>query len=270
MSHNYLFWLLIGLISAIAFALQASLRASREKAAKIKSENEVKRLINENVELHRKHDGELYLKDCELKRLTEHMREVNTVVEERKIQFPWLASAIADLHALDAERDANLLATKTHPAVKAADVVRDHGSKRREAERQFRILRYRSEYYEKLFPWITEFVGNDVPDEAVNLSGLQSDTTDDPAKRWVSEAEYQKLSSTQRNQLALERWKGSRRTLWEIGRDYERFVGYHYELLGFDVTYTGAIHGFEDMGRDLIARRGSALASTMPIPALWL
>src|SRR3974390_976821 len=143
MRPDYLFWLLIALVASIWFAVAASLRANREKDAKIKSENEVKKLINENTDLCRKHDGELYLKDRELKRLTEHIREVNTVVEERKIQFPWLASAIADLHALEAERDANLLATQKHPAVKAADVVRDHGVKRREAERQFRILRYR-------------------------------------------------------------------------------------------------------------------------------
>lgn len=41
----------------------------------------------------------------------------------------------------------------------------------------------------------------------------------------------------------------------EIGKLYERFVGYIYELYGYDVEYYGAIHGISDMGRDLIVRK---------------
>src|ERR1039458_1720699 len=73
-----------------------------------------------------------------------------------------------------------LLETKKHPAVKAASEVREHGSKRRDAERQLRMMRYRADYYEKLFPWIMEYVGDDVPDEAVDLSRSHAVLTDDP------------------------------------------------------------------------------------------
>jgi hypothetical protein len=75
----------------------------------------------------------------------------------------------------------------------------------------------------------------------------------------VNDAEYQKLFVAERNQLALDRWRRTRRTRWEIGRDYERFIGYTYETLGYDVTFTGAIEGLQDMGRDVIARRGPKL-----------
>jgi hypothetical protein len=77
------------------------------------------------------------------------------------------------------------LGTKKHPAVKAASEVREHGRKRREAEFNFRLMRYRVEYYEKLFPWIAEYVGDDVPDSAVDISGSSAaEATDDPVKGW--------------------------------------------------------------------------------------
>ena len=187
------------------------------------------------------------------------MRGLEKIVDERKIQFPWLASAIADFHTWEAERDAQGLETKKHPAIKAAAEVREHGSKRRDAESMARRMRYRVEYYEQLFPWLTDYVGDDVPDDAVQASET-AEPSDDPVKMWLTEAEYKNLSTAEKNQMALDRWKQKRkRSNWEIGRDYERFIGYNYETLGYDVLYTGAVQGFEDMGRDLIARRQSEL-----------
>ncbi|WP_143699419.1 restriction endonuclease, partial [Xanthomonas oryzae] len=58
---------------------------------------------------------------------------------------------------------------------------------------------------------------------------------------------------------ALENWTRRKKSNWEIGRDYERYVGYLYETQGYEVQFTGAIDGFADMGRDVIARRGSQL-----------
>ncbi len=59
--------------------------------------------------------------------------------------------------------------------------------------------------------------------------------------------------------MALDRWRQSKKSRWQIGREYERFIGYNYETLGYDVSFTGAIEGFQDMGRDVIARRGDEL-----------
>lgn len=47
------------------------------------------------------------------------------------------------------------------------------------------------------------------------------------------------------------------RTNIEIGRDYERFVGYCHELENWEVRYSGIIHGMADRGRDLICHRDS-------------
>jgi hypothetical protein len=199
-------------------------------------------------------------KDIEFGKVVARMQGMEKIFEQRKIQFPWLASAIADFQALEAERDAKTLSVKRHRALRSAEVVRQHGRKRRDAEYQYRLLRYRTEYYEKLCPWIVDLVGDDVPDSSVDLSGARSEPTDDPVKAWLTDAEYQNLSATEKNQLALERWRTkTRKSNWAIGRDYERFIGYNYETLGYDVAFTGAVEGLQDMGRDVIARRGAEL-----------
>src|SRR3989339_418402 len=43
---------------------------------------------------------------------------------------------------------------------------------------------------------------------------------------------------------------------WLIGRLYERYVGYLFEKEGYDVEYVGIFKGFEDLGRDLICKKG--------------
>jgi hypothetical protein len=188
----------------------------------------------------------------------DHMRGLEKIFEQRKIAFPWLCEAIADFNGLEAEQDARWLGRKKHRAIVASKLVAEHAAKRREAQREARLNHYRVAYYEKLFPWLADFVGDDVPDEAVQVNET-AEPTDDTVRLWLTEAEYKNLSTAEKNQMALDRWKRkTRRSNWEIGRAYERFIGYTYESRGegYDVLYTGAVEGFADMGRDLIIRRG--------------
>ncbi|MBL9183223.1 MAG: restriction endonuclease [Verrucomicrobiaceae bacterium] len=43
----------------------------------------------------------------------------------------------------------------------------------------------------------------------------------------------------------------------EVGRDYERFIGYLYETAGWNVVYRGILRGMADRGRDLVCWSGS-------------
>lgn len=55
----------------------------------------------------------------------------------------------------------------------------------------------------------------------------------------------------------MDRYKKSRKkTKWQIGRDYELYVGYQYAQKGYDVDYFGSYMGLEDLGRDIIAKKG--------------
>jgi hypothetical protein len=258
----YVFWftiLVIALSITILVARANSQRADREKALRLKAWEENLRKDLELSELRKEHAQTISAKDGEYAKLVERMKGLAIIFEQRKVQFPWLASAIADFHALEAERDAKILETKKHPAVKAANEVREHSRKRRDAEFNLRVMRYRLEYYENIFPWIIDYVGDDVPDTAIDIGVSQVDLTDDPVKGWLNDSEYRNLAAAERNQLALDRWRRTKKTRWQIGRDYERFIGYNYETLGYDVSFTGAIEGLQDMGRDVIARRESEL-----------
>ena len=62
------------------------------------------------------------------------------------------------------------------------------------------------------------------------------------------------FSANSSAQRELNRYLNKQLTDEEIGRAYERYIGYLYESEGYDVVYNGAVNGVDDMGRDLIVR----------------
>jgi len=184
------------------------------------------------------------------------------LAEEKSQGFPWLAKAYSDFFHLQDMQLAEYLESKERPAVVAAEHLREIASKRRVAEKAYRIMRYQLEYYESLFPWLIDFRGEDI-DELITqvIEGKEAGEVDfeeigDPANKWLTKAEYNKLPSNEKYQLALDRYWQKKKTKWEIGRDYERYIGYLYESKGYEVYYQGIIEGFDDLGRDLICKRG--------------
>ncbi len=77
----------------------------------------------------------------------------------------------------------------------------------------------------------------------------------DNAIDFLSVDEWNRLSVGERNQRALDNYIISRKkTKWQVGRDYELYVGYMFEQKNYKVEYTGSYLKLEDMGRDLIAK----------------
>lgn len=177
------------------------------------------------------------------------------IFEEKTIGFPWAAEYYKNFLLKINEEYEYFLAFKNTPAPKSAKIVSEHSRKAAEATRKMLIYQAQLAYYESLFPWLTDF--KEAPDEVVKLAGNTSnaDQNNDPAKRFLSSGEWESLSKTEKFQKSLERYWKRHKSKWEIGRDFERFIGYEYEMDGYDVTYFGVIKGFEDMGRDLIAKK---------------
>ena len=95
----------------------------------------------------------------------------------------------------------------------------------------------------------------DILDDKATLSfGADESPDADLVAAFVSEEDYRRLSSAERNQLALERWNSRKKSSVEIGRLYERYIGSRYESKGWRVNYHGATEGLEDLGRDLNLR----------------
>lgn len=62
-------------------------------------------------------------------------------------------------------------------------------------------------------------------------------------------------SSSVLYQNALDKWKNRKKNDWDIGIEYERYIGYLLECEGYKVSYVGATQGLNDRGRDLIATK---------------
>jgi hypothetical protein len=192
MTGDPYFWIValaIALVISIGLARSYSRAAETERASSRKKDEQLSILR----EAHVKH---LAAVEAQYKKLLDHMRGMEKIFEQRKIQ-------------MESERDAQTLETKKHPAIRSATRVRDHGRKKREAERQARLMRYRVEYYETLFPWLADYVGDDVPHFAVEASGSSDDASDDPVK--ASAARVSAITITSSNYLAFGKpwWRAS-------------------------------------------------------------
>lgn len=206
----------------------------------------------EKWELEKKRQNEMWEEHVQ-----EIKEELNIIAAEKAIGFPWLANAFAEYFYLVDLKRADYLASKSHPAKSTAEQIRKEISiERRAAERAMRIYKYQLDYYEQMFPWLTEF--REIDDEDL-LQVVATDTGDDatdPVSRYLSPGEYSSLSREEKFQRALDRYWQSHKTKWQIGRDYERYVGYLYEKEGWDVAYYGIKEGLSDFGRDLIVTSG--------------
>ena len=96
--------------------------------------------------------------------------------------------------------------------------------------------------------------------ELTNYSSLDElSETVDKTRYYLSREEYEELDEEERNQLALDRYVKADKSKWQIGRDYELFIGYEYDKDGWNVDYFGIDKQLEDMGRDLIAVKGNTV-----------
>ena len=201
-----------------------------------------------------------------LNKLSQQLKEkeanIQTLINETSQSYPWLAALYADLFYKNDKKTASQLRYKSRPAIKASQEVSRIAKEKREILQLCKSLEYQLNYYETIFPWLEEFKEID-PRQAWNeiqqiKDSEDSNKTDEyqQLQKWLSPEEYANLNSAEKFQLALDRYNKRKKSNWEIGIEYERFVGYLYEKRGYQVTYIGALKGKEDMGRDLIVSNG--------------
>jgi hypothetical protein len=189
---------------------------------------------------------------------------LETISREKSLGFPWLATAYSEYQKLYELKLADQLEAKKPPAKRAAEDVRAMAAEKASLRRENRILRELFRYYESLFPWLIDFKGEDLDDliRQAQKEGITNDSKEgqdqDPAALWLTEAEQdsRQMTRAEKYQRALDRYWRSKKTPWQIGRDYERYIGYRHERDGFKVEYYGIESGLEDLGRDLICRKG--------------
>ena len=196
-------------------------------------------------------------------------REAITQLAGEKSQgFPWLAKAYEDYFLLQDLQLRNYLETKVHPVQRdsaASTVRRQLAKERREAEKAARIASYLLEYCRYLAPWLDEYICLEVKELDEIIKDIHSSwekkekVFDEEVKRHFGPKYYEGLTPTERLQKKLDwYWDRPDKYNWQIGRDYERYVGYLYETNGWNVYYHGK-KAFEDLGRDLVCKKDEAI-----------
>ena len=196
------------------------------------------------------------------KKLEELRKGIIKIKRDSSQRYPWLAKLYADYFLTYDKKIAEYLLNKKHPAYSASINVKNISAELRDVRSQCKQYEYQLHYLESLFPWLPDFY--DAPpistyNELVNSNTPDNKSSYDTYRDWLSPEEFSRLSDSEKFQLALDRYFKKPKSNWEVGRDYERYIGYLCEMDGYYVHYTGATQKLEDMGRDLLLERGRQL-----------
>lgn len=153
---------------------------------------------------------------------------------------------------------AEYLRHKKHPAPVMADKIEKIREEKRDLIEQNQILMYKYEMIFSVFPELSRYVDSfdDIRDlvKYKNIDDLKENY--DHVRDYISKDDYERLSPAERNQLALDKYIGRKKTDWQIGRDYELYCGYFLSTIGFgNIRQFGIEKRLEDMGRDILAER---------------
>ena len=171
-------------------------------------------------------------------------------IENKCDSYPYLAGLKADMVARHYEHAATILENKKRPAIEEAKRIRELKKETKEIIKQKEILEYKLAYIRALHPNIDDYFDSGF--NAFTDAELETDETTDHVRLYLDHDQYTSLSITERNQLALDNYVAGSKSKWQIGRDYELYIGHLCEKQGYRVEYTGIFMRLEDMGRDLV------------------
>lgn len=169
--------------------------------------------------------------------------------------IPYMARLAADFETYELEQMAKSLDWgNSKERAKKVKSIREIRQDTKAMIEKYKEAEYQLAYLLKLYPVLEEVIEcefNELPSlEVSDLSKV------DKVKDFLTKEEYNSLSITERNQLALDRYINSHnKSKWQIGRDYEQYVGYIYTQQGYEVNNFGTYMGLEDLGRDIIAKK---------------
>lgn len=162
----------------------------------------------------------------------------------------WLCNLVALQWANEDTRHQYLM-IKRHTAPKTAQEVKKIIQEEKRAlcaENLF--LKSKIDTYKEYFPFL-DAMEEEILEETIDISTVDENSQYDRTKDYLSKEEFANLTSSQKNQLALDRYF-DRASSRGVGMLYELFLGYNYEQQGYKVVYPGVMEGFADKGRDLI------------------
>lgn len=213
--------------------------------------------FNEKLQLIRHNEAILQKEES---RINVQKEEVKQIALERQRGFPLLAKAYDDYFALQDKSLVDFLRYKEKPAPSASDIVKEYSKIKRQALKDKKVLQYLIDYYESIFPDLVELKEEEFSDiteeDKEYFVEYSEEEREDEVTKYISPQKYRTLSVTERNQNALDNYWKRKKSNWHIGKIYERYVGYLFEKQEYEVEYTGIKYTKEDLGRDLVAKKG--------------
>ena len=140
----------------------------------------------------------------------------------------WFSEMCSEVSGLLDEYKARELELKSRPSMKGAQQVRVIKKEKRLLIKDKKYLEYQLKTYEDYFPIIEEIKDYILEDDdfLFNLGDKDIKEEVDPSQKFLSPEEFKKLPIDQKNQLALDRYLKKKHSKLEIGRFYERYLGY--------------------------------------------
>ena len=242
MSVVELFYEHIGKSILFLIILLVILKARLDLQKERSKENEYKKVFIETVE----------------KRFASESTAQDATQNERKKQ--WYYSMVAEAAALEATISAQILRLKKRPAVsKAKEIEGPIKEKIVKLTKENARLRLELKIFDEHFPEYAEIREHILDSEEALFETSEDGDKTDRVRKFLTAAEYERLDETSRNQLALDKYISRNHSQQEIGRLYERYLGYLWESRGWEVQFIGLVDGFEDLGRDLICKKENAV-----------
>lgn len=253
---NYFFVYSVAGIAFVASIVLWSLYI-RENSKRHEIERESEQAIRKaNYECNRK-----------VEKISEELQKTQTRTNDLlKSSTPFIFSAAlaSDMECYIYDRESSYLRSKPHPAYSSSEVVKEMKEKSKVYLRQYKEMLYKYEFLLETFPELRRYTEDD--EALMSLGDYSSyedfDSSRDHAADYLSTEEWNKLSTDQRNQLALDRYRQRPKSPWIIGNEYEMFVEYKLRMQGFTTIPFGSLQGLSDLGRDIIA--------TIRNPKTWL
>lgn len=211
-------------------------------------ENEVLKkleLINDKECRTKAREASLEIKSKSLRKREEALV---LILHNHKEALPWLSGLYKDYEILLDDTRIEFLTNKSRPALKAADIVSQIKTEKSKLVSENIILKHTIKAYELIQPDLIDY--EDYTDFPVEE--YYDDESGDPVRAWLSKNEYSSLAENDKYQLALDRYLNRNKSKSEIGKSFERYVGYLYEIDGYTVDYYGIKNKLSDFGIDLI------------------
>jgi hypothetical protein len=172
---------------------------------------------------------------------------VNTYHNILERRLPYLSNLIAELKTLPIDwTTKELQNSESIRKWQRAEKINDLKSEIKFLLKENYSLKGQLEYFKYIYPETSD-------DLEVDYENTEHQT------EYLTKEEYNSLTDTERNKLALLRYKNRKKSKVEIGRDFERYIGYLCEKQNYNVTYSGIKEGLKDKGRDLIIENATEI-----------